>query len=425
MKAPKFAIKTLGCKVNQYEEQVLRENLLRFGFQESGPGKADLFIVNSCTVTDQADRKTKKLIRRVKRENPRVKIFVTGCYAVFEEDIEELRSLPEVHRVVPGRDKMRLPHLLGPCFSGHTAGKRVEERVSGFDSHTRGFLKMQDGCDQNCSYCKVRLVRGSSRCRDEHDILDEVTRLAGKGYKEIVLTGICLGAWTGSKGQGIPDILREIDRVEGDFRVRLSSIEPNYIDDSLIETIAASRRICRHLHIPLQNGSDRILGLMNRRYTTEQFRALVRRIRKLMPLAGLTTDVIVGFPGESEMDFDRTLRFIRDIEPSRLHVFKYSDRRGTSSFRVRDKVSSIVARDRVALLIKAGDELKAEFCNKFIGREVDVLAEHRSKGVSLAGYTGEYLRTRLDGFDGSAGNIIRVKIHSVDKNSSCLLASFI
>ena len=418
MKSPTFAIKTLGCKVNQYETQVLRENLLRFGFRESGAREADLAIINSCTVTDRADKKTVKLIRKVKRENSGAKIFVTGCYAVFAEDIKKLRSLPEVYRVVPGGDKLRLPLILSSLFGKGGSDKQVKEQVSGFDFHTRAFVKIQDGCDQNCSYCKVSLVRGPSRCRGEQDILAEMIRLVKAGYREIVLTGICLGAWRGNEGRGLPDLLKKIEGLKGDFRVRLSSIEPNHIDDALIKTIAASRKVCRHLHVPLQNGSDRILDAMNRRYTTGQFSRLVGRIRKRMPLAGLTMDVIAGFPGESEKDFKRTLKFIRKIKPSRLHVFRYSDRNGTRSFSSSGKVPLEISKNRVERLMRTGNELQAEFCAKFVNREVDVLVEQRSGRTFLEGYTGEYLRMKLNGFPGCEGNTtIRTKVDSADEKT--------
>ncbi len=417
----RFAIKTLGCKVNQYEEQVLRENLVRFGFREAGVRDADIVIVNSCTVTAQADRKTRKIVQKIKKENPGVKIFVTGCLAVLEEDIENLRSLPEVHAVVPGSDKARIPLILDDMFGG--GGKKaVKEEVSGFSSHTRAFLKIQDGCDQNCSYCKVSLVRGPSRSRDKRDVLAEVARLADGGYREIVLTGVCLGAWKGGKGESISDLLREIDGLEGDFRIRISSIEPNYIDETLIETIAASGRICRHLHIPLQSGSDRILGSMGRRYTVDRFRCLVGRLRKAVPLIGLTMDVIAGFPGETDADFRRTLEFVRETRPSRLHVFKYSDRKGTPASLITEKVPLNTAKSRVEWLIGAGYELQAEFCAKFVGREVDVLLERRPGGSFLEGYTGEYLRARLEGFEGPEGDIMRIKVNHVDENSRCLIA---
>ena len=423
MKNPTFAIKTLGCKVNQYEEQVLRENLLRSGFHEDGMLSANILIVNSCTVTEQADKKTIKLIRRAKRDNPAMKIFVTGCYAAVDKDIQKLRSLPEIFDVLALKDKMKLPRVLAASCAIHAKNTPIKEEISDFSSHTRAFLKIQDGCDQACSYCKVNIVRGRSRSKRESDILRELSGLVRRGYREIVLTGICLGSWKGNGARRLPDLLSRIDDIEGDFRIRLSSIEPNHIDARLMEVIFSSPRICPHLHIPLQSGSDRILRSMNRRYNTDQFRKLVRQLRRGAPLAGLTMDIIAAFPGENEEDFKQTLDFVRGIEPSRLHVFRYSDRNGTRSFDFDGKISLSVAKDRVEKLIEAGNKLQAEFCDKFIGKDIHVLIEGRSRASLLEGYSGEYVRARLEGFEGSEGEIKSVRVDRVDKSSCCVVAS--
>ncbi|MGB3057157.1 MAG: tRNA (N(6)-L-threonylcarbamoyladenosine(37)-C(2))-methylthiotransferase MtaB, partial [Candidatus Omnitrophota bacterium] len=329
MMKPTFTIETLGCKVNQYESQVIREALVRLGFEEADADQAEVGIVNSCTVTSKADGKTRKLVRKLKKSNPFSRIFVTGCCAVFSEDIEELESLPEVHKVVPNRDKMKLPFIIGSEYGKETDNQPVEERVSGFDLHTRAFLKVQDGCDRRCSYCKVNLVRGPSRSKDKKDVIEELVRLVGRGYKEIVITGICLGGWKGAGGEKFSDLLRDVDGLTGDFRIRLSSIEPDHIDEDLIDVISGSSRICHHLHIPLQSGSDKILKLMKREYDTGKLEELIAGIRKKIPLVGITMDVICGFPGESDEDFERTLFFIEKVRPTRLHVFSYSDRKGT------------------------------------------------------------------------------------------------
>jgi len=416
----RFAIRTLGCKVNRYEEQVLRENLERSGFRETSLKEADLFIVNSCTVTEKADLKTRKLIRKARKENPEARIIVTGCYAVFPEDISRLESMDEVFRVVPLRDKMKLPLIVSRSFGGGEQGGHVDEKVTAFGGHTRAFLKVQDGCDQGCAYCKVSLVRGPSRSRDEDDILDEVKRLSGSGYREIVITGICLGSWKTEKKKGLSGLLRLIERLPGDFRVRLSSIEPQQIDEELVDLMSSSERVCRHLHIPLQSGSDRVLKLMNRRYTTGWFKEKIESIRKKMPLAGITMDVIAGFPGETEEDLDLTKRFLEQVRPSRLHVFKYSDRKGTRAYKAAGKVSSVEAKNRVEKLISLGRHLQREFAIRFIGRPVDVMVEEKGKGGFLEGYTGEYVRVRLEGFDGAEGDILKVVSHSLEEDE-CLL----
>ncbi|MFC1549197.1 tRNA (N(6)-L-threonylcarbamoyladenosine(37)-C(2))-methylthiotransferase MtaB, partial [Candidatus Omnitrophota bacterium] len=406
MKKAKFAVKALGCKVNQYEEQVIRENLLRLGLVESQLRDADIFILNSCTVTDTADSKTRKLIRKVKRENPEVRIFVTGCYAVFEDDITLLKAMPEVEDVIPGKDKKKLPGIIEALFTGKKSETTLSEGIFRFDAHTRAFLKVQDGCDQKCSYCKVNLVRGPSKSRDEKEVVSEAARFIAGGYRELVLTGICLGAWNGNEKRNLSDLIKEIDKLEGDFRMRLSSIEPDFVDDDLLDTIAGSQRVCRHLHLPLQSGSDKILKLMNRNYTTDQFRGLVGRIRERMPFMGLTMDVIAGFPGEDEKDIRLTMDLLKEIKPSRLHVFKYSDRKGTLSHGFPGKVPSEIAKERVGDLIAEGERLQVGFCRRFLGREVEVLVEQKSSEGAPEGYTGEYLRARLNS-PGKKGKITR------------------
>ncbi|MFH1394828.1 MAG: tRNA (N(6)-L-threonylcarbamoyladenosine(37)-C(2))-methylthiotransferase MtaB [Candidatus Omnitrophota bacterium] len=404
----KFCIKTLGCKVNQYEEQVLRENLSRIGFDETSAENADVAVVNSCTVTGQADSKTRNLIRKLKRENEKLKIFVTGCYAIFDEDIKNLKALPEVYKVISGKDKMKLPEIFSALFYEGKTAVNMEEGISSFGSHSRAFLKIQDGCGHKCSYCKVGLVRGPSRSRDERAIIDELVLLHKKGYNEIVLTGICLGAWTGSDDLTFPELLRKIDNLQGSFRVRLSSIEPDYVNDALIETFFSSRRICQHLHIPLQSGSDKILKLMRRRYCTKDFELLVYKLRSKMPLIGITMDVIAGFPGETETDFNETINFIDRIKPSRLHVFRYSDRKGTASFLLKDKVPVETTKRRVEELIGRAKLWEKEFSEKFIGKEVKVLVERQSNSDYMEGYTGEYVKMTLSGVTAREGELVSV-----------------
>jgi len=418
----KFSIKTLGCKVNQYEEQVIRENLLRFGFSEAGPLESDLAIVNSCTVTGQADVKTRRIVRRLIKDNPGMKVFITGCYAVMDEDIKKLDSMPGVYMVVPNENKTDLPAIINSVFDPSDNKKDVLDQVSSFFDHSRAFLKIQDGCDQKCSYCKVNIVRGPSKSRDEQEILLEVDRLTQKGYKEIVLTGICLGSWGSEKGSDLAGLLKEISKRNGDFRIRLSSIEPNHVTNALIDQIESSRKICRHLHIPLQSGSDEVLRAMNRRYNTSDFRKIIKKIRDTIEFAGITMDIIAGFPGETDDDFNRTMDFVREIRPSRLHVFKYSDRKGTPSFDMKSKVPVDIARKRVDMLINEGKQLQGQFAKQFIGREVEVLIEKQDEDKTAEGYTGEYVRTRITGIEDKEGQIITAKVNSFDNSELCVLS---
>jgi len=409
MKTPTFAIKTLGCKVNQYEEQVLRENLLRMGLRESSHPEADIFIVNSCTVTHTADNKTKKLIRKTKKDNPAAKVVVTGCLAVTEEDMGVLEAMREIDLIVPGTDKSGLADRVRGLLNMPCPEEGFKEEISYFGKHTRAFLKIQDGCDRKCSYCKVNIVRGRSRSRRTRDILAELKRLTASGHKEIVLTGICIGLWRGTGGEKISDLLGKIEKAGGDHRIRISSIEPDHIDDRLIDVIASSEMLCRHLHIPLQSGSDRVLKAMGRGYTAARFRGLVNRIRGKMPDTGLSFDVIAGFPGESVRDHANTCALIKETRPSRLHVFRYSDRKGTAASRLSGKVPAGEARERVDSLIKLGEELRKDFTRGFLGRDIEVLVESSGRNGVLEGYTGEYVRVKLEGFSGKKGELLHVR----------------
>ena len=422
MNKPTFTIKTLGCKVNQYESQVLREGLSKLGFQESPEASgADAIIINSCTVTGKADSKTRRLIRKASKDNPNARIFVTGCYAVLDEDARAAKKMPEVHEVVMNSKKMELPGILSSLYGIEGAPPREKEAVSGFYSHTRAFLKVQDGCDNTCSYCKVNLVRGPSRSKDKQEAIEEFRQLVSSGYKEIVLTGICLGAWKGRSGEKLSDLLEEIERLDGDFRVRLSSIEPDCIDCSLIDSIANSKRICRHLHIPLQSGSDRVLRLMNRKYDTSQFKEMIKNLRDKMPLIGITMDVISGFPGEEDKDFLETVNCIKEVKPSRMHVFGYSDRKGTRAYKMKDKVSPGEIKKRVNQLIRMGNSFQEEFCKRFVGKEVEVLIEEREKDASLSGYTREYVKVKLGGFSGKEGSLVEIRASQDDQDPAHLL----
>ena len=421
MKKITFAIKTLGCKVNQYESQLIRENLEKAGYSESSPQSAAVVIINSCTVTAQADQKTRQLANRSRKENPSAKIIITGCYAESPEDMKTIKAMSTVDMVVPNSEKMKLIPVLDEIFGLPARRGEITKKISDFRSRTRAFVKIQDGCDQKCAFCKVSLVRSVLENRDEGQALDEIACLAKKGYKEIVITGICLGSWKGARGRKLADLLGEIEKLPGDFRVRLSSMEPNYIDEELIKTIAASSRICKHLHIPLQSGSDKILALMKRRYNAVQFTELIQKLRAYVKNIGITMDIIAGFPGETENDHKETIKLVEKLKPSRLHVFKYSDREGTLSCGMKDKVSADAAKKRVDDLIALGGKLQREFAEQFVGREVEVLVEGKIKDMCLEGFTSEYVRVKLMGFSGTEGHILHVTPETTDKDLPSLI----
>ena len=417
----KFAIRTLGCKVNQYESEVLKENLERLGHSESSEKEADVIVINSCTVTRDADTGTRYLVRRSQKDNPSAKIFVTGCYVVSEEDISILRAMPGIYKLVRNEDKHKIPLMIGE-LTGQEAEAPLCEGVTSFSSHTRAFLKIQDGCGRGCSYCKVTLVRGASKSRERAAIIAEAERLVRAGKKEIVLTGICLSAWEGGPGYALPDLIRDLEKIKGDFRLRISSVEPDHVDDDLISAVEGSSRLCRHFHIPLQSGSDRILALMKRKYDTAAFRGTVAKIRQRMPLAGISVDMIVGFPGETDDDFEDTIRFINEIKPSRIHAFIYSDRKGTASYVMENKVPIGVARKRLSELMKTGERAQSDFACAFVGRKIEVLIEQKEHGKVLSGYSGEYVRVGVTGASRSKGELVRCIGMNIGEDGTTLLA---
>jgi len=421
---PTFTIKTLGCKVNQYESQAMRESLLRNGFSEEiGEEKTDFFIINSCTVTGKADRDTRNLIRHFHRRNPKGKIVVAGCYAELDSDREMLANMPGVIHLVRNREKGRITEILTT-----DDGRQATDEKSGitdFKDRNRAFVKIQDGCDYRCSYCKVSIVRGPSRSRGLEEIVKEVRCLIEKGFKEIVLTGVCLGAWgkdltdpnqpprlTGVGWEsGLAGLIKKLSRLEDKFRIRLSSIEPGYVIDEIIGMLRNNAKVCKHLHMPLQSGDDRVLKLMNRPYTTGKFTQLVKKARKHIPDMAITTDVLLGFPGEDNKSFQRTEKFIKDIRPSRIHVFSYSKREGTAAAKFKSYTDKKEVRERVNIITDLGKRLQADFAKRFAGKPQEVLIESqrdRSTGL-LTGYTDRYVRVLTDGPDSLKSCLVSVR----------------
>ena len=413
-----FAIKSFGCKVNQYEEQLLREKLINSGFLEVSPDISDVFILNSCTVTNQADKKSLRLIKKIKRINPKAKTIFTGCLAVLSEDINKLKILSEIDEVVPNNEKFNIPNLISQ--NKDTLIGPVTDCISGFDSHTRVFVMIQDGCEQHCSYCKVSMVRGKPKSREISSILAEIKKLLINGFREIVLTGICIGLWKGRKGETFKDLLAEIISIKGNFRIRISSIEPNHINKDIISLMASTGKICQHLHLPLQSGSDKILKSMNRRYTTLYFEEIIKEVRSKIPLVGISMDVIAGFPGETDIDFTNSLDFIKSINPSRLHVFRYSDRKGTKSFTFKNKIPRIISKERVNKLILHGINMQKKFHETLVGHNLEVLLEEETNNGFLEGYSSQYARVRISGNKELVSALTCFTPHNFDSNKICL-----
>ncbi len=366
---------TLGCKVNQYETQYVKEALEANGYRAAAPGEAaDLCVVNTCTVTAEGDAKSRQAVRRLHQDNPRAAIVVMGCYATRAP--QTVARLPGVSRVVT--DKARLAEELRDF--GVT---RLPQGISRFDGHQRAFVKVQDGCLLNCSYCIIPQVRPRVVSRPAEEIAAEVGRLVDGGCQEVVLTGVHLGHYGIDRSRGRPraewcrlwHLLERLARLPGDFRIRLSSLEAAEARDDLVRVLAGQPRLCPNLHLCLQSGSDRILGLMKRRYRSAGFLERCRRIRAALDRPAFTTDVIIGFPGETEADFAATCRVVRAVGFAKVHVFSYSPRQGTPAAGYPGAVHPAVVADRRRRLLELEGELAREYAAGLVGRTLDVMVE--------------------------------------------------
>jgi len=417
----KVAFITLGCKVNQYETQAMREIARNEGYDIAPDGKrADIYVINTCTVTGLSDKKSRQTIRKIIRRNPHAKVLVTGCYV--DREREELERIEGVDVVFGNREKSRLAEYLQKlreCPETTLEGNPdATLSITAFDNQTRALVKVQDGCDSFCSYCIVPRVRGRIKSRPIDDIVQEVSLLAQNGYKEVVITGVHLGAY----GKDIDmkftlaDVLERIHPIDGIKRIRLSSIEPMDIPGDVIWRMARLNKFAPHFHLPLQSGNDEILQRMNRKYTTEEYARLVEKIRGAFPDVGITTDIMVGFPSETEGQFDDTYNFVNAMEFSRLHVFRYSKRKGTPAANYPNQISPHISSKRSNIIRELGYQLANEFRLKMLNKEMEVLVEDSREGKSnlLAGFTGNYIRVLVDVPDDMINLMIRVKLVEVE-----------
>ncbi len=415
MKTVKFF--TLGCKVNQYETQEIREGFIGAGYREIACGsktKAGVYVINTCTVTHRADTDSLNLVRRVKRENPGAKIIVTGCLTELDED--KIKTAAASSLIVKNKHKTSIIDLLnGNKGNNHSpAGMGI----SGFSDHTRAFLKIQDGCNNFCSYCKVPLVRGRSKSKPLKQIIREGQCLVDKGFKEIVLTGICLGSY----GKDLPsrdsliDVVSSLENLQGLLRLRLSSIEKSDISTKLLDQIAASKVVCPHLHIPLQSGDNRILKLMKRGYRAGDYLSLIKKVKTRIPGVAITTDVLVGFPGETEANFENTLRLIEKIIPLKVHIFPYSRRPGTAASRdFKAELPPPIIKERIRRTGAIADKCSLLYRDEFLGEEASVLLEGRCKDdpACWEGYSANYIKVRVRSEKHLANYLVRVRLEKV------------
>ncbi len=407
--------KTLGCKVNQYETQAIREQLNGIGFIET-KGTADIYIINTCTVTEKSDNESKEMVRKALKESPAAFVLVTGCYT--EEDIDELSKINGIGAIVPNAKKPNIPSiLLGSDFE---ASDIFTFSISDFAGHAKAFVKIQDGCDRFCSFCKIPFVRGRSRSRPLEDIVEEVKRLVNRGFKEVVITGVCLGDYGKDfkNGTDLVKLIGELEKIDFNFRIRLSSIDPEDITDELLNRLKTVKKLCRHLHIPLQSGDDDILKKMNRHYTSKGFISLIDKIKRIIPDIAITLDVMVGFPGEAEVNFSNSLNVVKKILPSRMHIFPYSKRFCTKAARFNGVVPAHIVRERIKRLREFQTEMSYNFRKRFIGKELEVLVETKRDKTAgfLTGYSDNYIKIIFEGPNELMRNLIHVKISDVTPN---------
>ena len=395
----KVGIYTLGCKVNTYESEFILDMFKNRGYEISSfDDECDIYIVNTCTVTNNSDKKDRKVINGIKGKG--LCTVVCGCFVENPGNYD----FNGIDIVIGNTHKSEIVSLVENFLENkkhiHLTDNIMlssfeDMEITHFNDRTRAFVKIQDGCENYCAYCVIPFVRGRQRSKDKDKVMEEITNLVKNGYKEIVLTGIHTGSYGVDLGIRFTDLLKELLSIDGLKRLRISSIEITELDEEFLNLLK-DKRLCNHLHIPLQSGSDNVLVSMNRKYNKAKYKEIVDKIRSIRPDISLTTDVIVGFPGETDEDFEECLNFIKEINFSKVHVFPYSKRTGTKASRMTNEVSPIVKKQRVKRLIELSDILEKEYYNKFKGQELEVLVEKVEGGIAY-GHTSNYLYLSCEG----------------------------
>lgn len=416
---------TLGCKLNFSESSTIAREFERGGYTRVEPSEpTDVAVINSCSVTEHADKKCRNIIRKIHRRNPNAIIAVTGCYAQLKPN--DIAAIDGVDIVLSNNDKgdlyKRVVELQnrGEAEVYSCSADQITRFFAAYSSgdRTRSFLKVQDGCDYKCAYCTIHYARGSSRNMPIADIVEEAREIAKAGQKEIVITGVNTGDFGRTTGEKFIELLHALDSVEGIERYRISSIEPNLITDEIIEFCAASPKFMPHFHIPLQSGSTKLLGMMRRRYTAERYRERIAKIRSLMPDSFLGVDVIVGFPGEGEEEFMESYRLLEEVGASFLHIFPFSERPGTPAVDMPNKVQSSIATQRVERLEELSARLHRSFGERFLGTEREVLFESTDRKGMMYGYTDNYLRVCAPYNTQIINTICRTKLIDFDEDGN-------
>nr|WP_314496170.1 tRNA (N(6)-L-threonylcarbamoyladenosine(37)-C(2))-methylthiotransferase MtaB [uncultured Peptostreptococcus sp.] len=419
----KVAFYTLGCKVNQYETEAMLEMFEKNGY-ENVPSEdyADVYVINTCTVTHMSDRKSRQYIRRVKKKNPKSIIAVVGCYSQISP--EEILDIEDVNLVMGTNDRRSIVDKVENIDSGSKVStvddimkvREFEEiEISQTNGKTRAFIKIQDGCDRYCSYCIIPYARGRIRSRDRRSIIDEIRKLAENGYKEVVLTGIHVASYGRDLEEDIDilTVIKDVNEVDGIERIRLSSVEPVLFTEDFIDQISKIDKLVPHYHLSLQSGCDATLKRMNRRYTTEDYRRTVDNLRARIPRVSLTTDVIVGFPGETNEEFSQTLTYLKDLKLMHMHVFKYSPRKGTPAASMGDQVDPQMKQMRSDSLLALSTKNFRLFADQFRDTDLMVLFEEVDKDGYYEGLTDNYMRIKVRSDQDIRGQILPVRIEEI------------
>ena len=426
---------TLGCKVNQYETNAMAQKFLEKGYKvveennENSEEKPDICIINTCTVTNMSDRKSRQMLRRMKEKNPDTIVIAVGCYAQVAK--EELSKIPEIDLVLGNNEKVEIVEYVEEYLEENIKKVEIEDVMQSkefsdfgnitFSEKTRAVIKIQDGCDRFCSYCIIPYARGRVRSRKPESIISEITKIAENGIKEVVITGIHIASYgkdfalnKDSKLQNyrLIDLLEEINKIEGIERIRLGSIEPLLITEEFVDRLKKLEKICHHFHLSLQSGCDETLKRMNRRYTTEQFRNIVNILRNTYKDVNLTTDIIVGFPGETEEEFNKTYDFLEEIKFYKMHVFKYSPRKGTKAAVMENQIPGNIKEERSKKLIELSDKNEFQYNSQYIGKEVDVLFEEEKVGI-YKGHTQNYIMVYCESEEKLDNKIKKIKCKKV------------
>lgn len=422
----KVAFQTLGCRVNVYDSEAMSEMFMKDGYElVDYAEEADVYVINTCTVTSMGDKKSRQFIKKAKRQNPDAVVAVVGCYSQVNK--EEVAGIEGVDVVLGSRNKSEIVYYVNKAMVEKAQVIHVSDNIllspkfedleiSDYEGKTRAFLKIQDGCNRFCSYCIIPYARGGLSSKEPQKVLDEVRSLAEKGFKEIILSGIHIASYGQEFGKpvGLIDLMEELEDIEGIERVRIGSIEPMFFSGGAMDRIVRLRKLCPHFHLSLQSGCDATLKRMNRRYTAAEYAEVVHALRREIPGVSITTDVIVGFPEETVEEFGETMAFLERLELNKIHTFKYSPRKGTPAYRLKDPVDGVEKERRSSLVMALSDRCEAAYTERLVGKTVPVLFEEGKNGIVL-GYTPDYIQVKVETDLPIRGSILQVAVTGHEK----------